>query len=210
MKKLILSRDVTFDEASMLKREQSQQVESKNKEDLQWVEIESTPHVQDSFVSGDPSNTGPSVTHSDNMTDDETVEDIEHVDPIDEGPIATRLPKRNAGVPKRITDDMVAYALPIVDEGIPSSYYEAMQGYEYGKWKSAMDEEMQSLYKNKTWELQELPKGKKMIGCKWVFTKKVGSLGENVHFKARLVAKGYAQKEGVDYNEIFSPVVKHS
>jgi len=74
-----------------------------------------------------------------------------------------------------------------------------------------MEEEMSSLHKNDTWELTELPKGKKAIGCKWVYAKKQGSLKEDiVHYKARLVAKGYAQREGINYNEVFFPFVKHS
>ncbi|PNX68168.1 retrotransposon-related protein, partial [Trifolium pratense] len=61
-------------------------------------------------------------------------------------------------------------------------------------------EEMQSLHKNMTWEVVPLPVGKTVIGCKWVYKR----------YKARLVAKGFPQKEEVDYNEIFSPVVKHT
>lgn len=57
----------------------------------------------------------------------------------------------------------------------------------------------------------ELPKGEKAIGCKWVYTKKEGSpSASNVRYKARLVAKGYAQRKGIDYNEVFSPVVRHT
>jgi len=72
-------------------------------------------------------------------------------------------------------------------------------------------EEMSSLHKNDTWELSELPKRKKAIGCKWVFVKKQGSSDVDiVRYKARLVAKGYAQREGINYNKVFSPIVKHS
>ena len=67
-----------------------------------------------------------------------------------------------------------------------------------------MEEEMQYLKKNKTWKLVQLPKGKKTIGCKWVFAKKEGFPNkEDVRYKARLVAKGFAQREGIDYNEVF-------
>ena len=57
----------------------------------------------------------------------------------------------------------------------------------------------------------QLPKGKRAIGCKWIFKKKEGIPGvEDARFKARLVAKGYRQKAGIDYDEVFSPVVKHT
>jgi len=64
---------------------------------------------------------------------------------------------------------------------------------------------MESLDRNQTWILVNLPKDSKVIGCRWVFRKK-----DNEQYKARLVAKGYAQKKGIDYNDIFSPVVKHT
>ena len=106
---------------------------------------------------------------------------------------------------------MVAYALPVCDDSIPSTYPDAIRSTESGNWASAMEEEMQSLKKNKTWKLTQLPEGRKAIGCKWVFAKKEGFPSEeDIRYKARLVAKGYAQKEGIDYNEVFSPVVKHS
>jgi hypothetical protein len=106
----------------------------------------------------------------------------------------------------------VAYALPITDDDIPLTYREAIGNSKKARWKEAMGEEMQSLYKNEIWELVQLPKGKKAIGCKWVYTKKKGSTEkekDDIRFKARLVAQGYTQKEGIDYNEVFSPVVKH-
>ncbi|CAN1822894.1 Retrovirus-related Pol polyprotein from transposon TNT 1-94, partial [Linum perenne] len=120
--------------------------------------------------------------------------------------IARNRPRREIRRPTRFMD-MVAYALPTI-EGVPNSLREAVQSPEHVKWQEAMKEEMKSLEKNKTWSLVPLPSGKRAIGCKWVFAKKDDKSG--IRFKARLVAKGYAQKEGIDYNEIFSPVVKHS
>ncbi|KAG8472802.1 hypothetical protein CXB51_034693 [Gossypium anomalum] len=70
---------------------------------------------------------------------------------------------------------------------------------------------MESLHKNKTWDLVKLPKGKKTICCKWVFKKKKKTLEvEEPRYKARLVAKGYNQIPGVDFTDVFSPVVKYS
>ena len=59
--------------------------------------------------------------------------------------------------------------------------------------------------RNQRWTLVDLQKNFKTIGCRWVFRKK-----DNEQYKTRLVAMGYTQKEGIDYNDIFSPVVKHS
>jgi len=56
--------------------------------------------------------------------------------------------------------------------------------------------------------LTELPKGQHAIGLKWVFKVKRDPAGNIVKHKARLVAKGYAQKQGVDFDEVFAPVAR--
>ena len=107
-------------------------------------------------------------------------------------------------------EDLVSYAL-MTSSGDPTNFKEAVHSQEKGSWMGAMEEEMLFLNKNQTWELVELPKGKRAIGCKWVYKKKEAiSENEGENFKARLIAKGYSQKHGVDYDEIFSPMVRHT
>ena len=95
--------------------------------------------------------------------------------------IAVGRTRRNLRKLSWLTRDMiVTYALPVVEEVISSTYREAEISLESKMWKGIMEEEMNSLYKNDTWELTELPKGKKAIGCKWVYAKKQGSLKEDM------------------------------
>ncbi|GAU11617.1 hypothetical protein TSUD_346090 [Trifolium subterraneum] len=74
------------------------------------------------------------------------------------------------------------------------------------KWLSAMNEEIESIERNNTWELVDLPHGKNAIGVKWVYKVKLNPKGEITRHKARLVVKGFLRKEGIDFNEVFAPV----
>ncbi|KAE8708956.1 hypothetical protein F3Y22_tig00110332pilonHSYRG00622 [Hibiscus syriacus] len=148
-KKIICSRDVTFDKSSLIKKVTNEAVQTS-----------STPQQ---------------VEHTPKQV--QTQEPLETPEPL----TVTR-PRREICRPARFVD-MVAYALPVVDDDIPITYQEAIQSLE----------------------------SKRAIGCKWVFAKKDGSHSKkDVRYKAQLVAKGYSQKEGIDYNEVFSPVVRHS
>eukprot|EP00253_Pinus_taeda_P029833 PITA_29833 len=71
-----------------------------------------------------------------------------------------------------------------------------------------MNEEYRSLLANDTWDLVPLPKGQKLVRCKWVYRTKFGPDGKVDNHKARLVAKCFSQVEGTDYTETFSPVAK--
>ncbi|CAJ2640159.1 unnamed protein product [Trifolium pratense] len=109
--------------------------------------------------------------------------------------------------------DLICYALNAAEEvqdSEPKNFREASESIYSKDWLKAMNEEMLSLEKNQTWKLVPLPKNKRVVGSKWVFKRKEGIPGvEAPRYKARLVAKGFTQVEGIDYNEIFSPVVKH-
>ena len=102
----------------------------------------------------------------------------------------------------------VAYKAHQIPE--PRSIAEALSSNFSKEWKEAADLEYKAILDNGTWELVELPDGRKPIGSKWVFRVKYNSDGTVERFKARIVAKGYSQEYGIDYDETFSPVVKFS
>ncbi|KAH9669160.1 Integrase catalytic domain-containing protein [Citrus sinensis] len=188
-------------------------VENKTTEVLQQVEFDTTPYVLVSCTSENDSTM--EVTHrveeevisSDVPQNEETIDDVDNYDFI-----AIRRSRREIKKPGWLTKDMVvAYTLPVIDDYIPNTFSEALHSSESDQWKLTMEEEIKSLHQNQTWELVKLPKEKKAIGNKWVYAKKQGSLNQSTpRYKVRLVAKGFAQKEGIDYNEVFSPIVKHT
>jgi hypothetical protein len=91
-------------------------------------------------------------------------------------------------------------------EGDPTSYEEAMGSPHSSKWHKAMEDEMRSMSANQVWELEKIPKGAKTVCYKWVYKIKCDSKGNIDKFKARLMTKDFTQREGIYYNETFSPV----
>ncbi|CAI7821163.1 unnamed protein product [Closterium sp. NIES-53] len=90
----------------------------------------------------------------------------------------------------------------------PKTLADALSGPDAEKWKQSMKEDYDSLLENETWELCELPLGKKAISSKLIFRHKYGSDGKLTRYKSRLVAKGFQQTKGKDFDEIFAPVGK--
>ncbi|CAI7874716.1 unnamed protein product, partial [Closterium sp. NIES-53] len=101
-----------------------------------------------------------------------------------------------------------AFFSPVEMPGEPATLKEALESSDAEEWKKAMESELKSIEENGTWELVELPEGRKAITSKWLFKIKSDADGKIERYKSRLVAKGYQQKEKVDYKELFAPVVK--
>ena len=141
--------------------------------------------------------------------EEEEVEDDEESEVEEENHETLRRSTRsNFGNPPAYLENYVTYK---ADESRdPRNFKEAMESANKIEWKKAMELELETIEENNTWELTELPKGKQLVGSKWVFKTKHGS-GENegeVKHKARLVAQGFSQKFGVDYDEVFAPVAR--
>ena len=75
-------------------------------------------------------------------------------------------------------------------------------------WKEAADSEFKSLVENDVWNLKKLPEGRKAIGCKWIFKRKLNPDATVERYKARLVAQGYNQVYREDYDEVCAPVAR--
>lgn len=120
------------------------------------------------------------------------------------------LQARRSSRNKKPTDktDFVSYLA--VNAHDPVTVEEALSSPNASKWQEAMEREYESLLENRTWSLVNLPPDRKPINCKWVFKTKCDSNGVVNQHKARLVVKGCAQRQGIDYEETFSPVVRYA
>lgn len=90
----------------------------------------------------------------------------------------------------------------------PVTYKQALESPNKELWNKAMMSEINSLNENKTWDLVNLPDGRKALPCKWIYKLKTNPDGSIDKFKARLVLKGYSQQKGIDYDKTFSPVAR--
>jgi hypothetical protein len=184
--KVHFSRDVIVNEAEIWKWESEPEYNSK---------------VQQSYIYPDSSD------ESEGEDDHEvTANDQEEI-------IVPARPQRNRNPPARLIDCELTSDNAVNDEGDfihfalladiePVNYKEALKT---DVWKIAMVEELQSIEKNQTWELVDLPDKKKKIDVKWVFKVKLNPDGQVSKHKARLVARGFLQKQGIDYNKVFAP-----
>lgn len=98
----------------------------------------------------------------------------------------------------------------LIEIKIPNSYKEAVKTPEASKWGEAMDQEMQVMYDREVWDLVKPPENAQVLGNRWVYTLKRNEKNEIVRHKARLVAQGFNQIKGLNYDEVFSPVVNFS
>ena len=98
-----------------------------------------------------------------------------------------------------------AFMISLDESYVPRTYEEAMLDKE---WKESVGAEAGAMIKNDTWYESELPKGKRAVSSRWIFTIKYLANGQIDRKKTRLVARGFTQTYGEDYIDTFAPVAK--
>lgn len=121
-----------------------------------------------------------------------------------------RIPEDEDNRNASVRANHVGLLAAITDMSEPTTVREALNSPDGEKWKQAMIDEYNALIENETWELTELPAGRKAIDTKWVYKLKRDGDGAVQRHKARLVVKGYSQVKGIDYDETYSPVARYS
>lgn len=221
-KKCAVSRNVIFQENAVyrdVEQKQGKITVSEEDQDGSYLDLDLEAEIDISLGGdhrdvGSTSNLPSSPAHS--QYEAETSGDVEMGS--SETPPSYHLVRdrgrREVRPPRRFDDEeYYAEAHYTTEDGEPVEpydYREARMDQNWSEWSKAMDEEMSSQDKNHTWTVITRPEGQRIIGSRWIYKYKLGTPGvEEPRFKVRLVAKGYAQREGIDYHEIFAPVVKH-
>ena len=210
-RKIIRSRDVVFDEDSTSVGHGLEMCPSGSRETPSLVLVDESSKPTPSSASDGDSKTEESVDDEEDVAASPTSSPSEG-----EGAGSTqepRYPRRDRRPPgewwkNHILPQHKEERANVATLEDPLNVCEAMRSEDASKWEAAMQEEYDSLMANGTWELASLPKGRKSVGCKWVFRTKRDASGDVIRHKARLVAKGFSQVAGVDFLETFAPVAK--
>ena len=216
--KVIISRDVIFNEEESWPWDDSYAEAIQAPLDWSDVDEDSKNNIQDEAIDNNSSGTGHeedsgSISsenrfHEENV-EHQTVEEHTTVDlissPTDRRSRHPPIWMRDYDSSEGLSDDdhQGNFALFVDDD--PLSYMDAAQS---AKWRCAMDSEIEAIRKNNTWDLTGLPCGAKTVRVKWVYKTKLNDHGEIDKYKARLVAKGYTQQHGVDYTKVFAPMAR--
>ncbi|KAH9703748.1 Integrase catalytic domain-containing protein [Citrus sinensis] len=205
--KCIISRDVIFNEKAALEMKKPTDTDAQKDKERTKIQFEVEPFTREASEDKDESYQGAVDQETDHVKQTEA----QH----QEYQLTRDRERRKAKAPVRYGYAyLIAYALTAshqIDDDEPKNYKEAIHGPYKDEWKKAMDEEIDSLKKNNTWELVKRPANSRTVGCKWIYKVKDGlTATEPRRFKARLVAKGYTQRAGVDFKVVFSPIVRHT
>lgn len=191
--KLIIGRNVTFNEKSLIGQE--------NYQSASGIELdESDEEDENNFKETIANNQNESFANNERTEIDET--SIEEQDPIN-----LRRSTRNRRAVERYVAHYSLNAETFIQND-PVSISDAQQRSDWNSWKVAIEAEYKALIKNGTWTLCDLPQGRKSISCKWTFKLKYKANGDVDKYKARLVARGFTQEKGFDYSETYSPTAK--
>ncbi|KAF8785815.1 Retrovirus-related Pol polyprotein like [Argiope bruennichi] len=90
---------------------------------------------------------------------------------------------------------------------IPKTYVETQNSPDKSKWDEAMSEEIEMMQSRKVWDLVEPNSNMKVLGCRWVYNIKQDEKNNVRKYKSRLVAQGFKQRPGVDFTDVFAPLV---
>lgn len=127
--------------------------------------------------------------------------------------IAANRGRRQVKAPEKYTDKTwgsTLYARMAYEFGLaatdPRTYKEATSGPDAKQWEESIASEYQSLVSKGTFEVVDLPPGRKAIPSTYVFKEKTGPDGQTIKFKTRIVARGDFQKEGIDFGQVYAPV----
>jgi hypothetical protein len=183
LNKVVESINVTIDETG---RQELQEEENESKEQLHEEETKDEKEGEDEE---DPIETKAQVQQVTPKTPSRRVQKNHPSNQI--------IGNKDAGVETRRTISSPEQTHLALTYTIEPTYFEEANKHEF--WNKAMDEELDQIEKNDTWELVPRPKDKNVIGTKWVYRNKLNEYGHVTRNKDRLVCKGYTQVEGIEF-----------